>query len=656
MSSKRLALTWFNQDKALLPLPDGGYEWVEPDDSRVTEVRLLSETGRVGEVTGTAADNLLIVGDSYDALHALTSTPEYADQYKGKVKLVYLDPPFNTGQTFEHYDDNFDHSLWLTLFRDRMKLLKELLADDGSIWVHLDDVEAHRAKLVMDEVFGPENFVTSFVWRKVDSPNENNSSVTPDHENLLVYGRGVDEWKRKQDPTLIRAYGQVDEETGRRFRDRLLKKNGKNSLRSDRPTMWYPIAGPDGTEIYPIHDDGREARWGASEKTVKSLIEQDLLIWKQRDDGAGGLKWVPYTREWAPDEPERPWSSIWSDLPTTRQAKAHLKSLGLVGFDTPKPEQLLQRIIEIASNPGDVVMDSYLGSGTTAAVAHKLGRRWIAIEASSTTVEQFSLPRLGLVVGGKDQGGITVATERVVADGVELPDGISPKDAQAFQTVLNKVLKGFVTDEGDDEAEDDEGVGPDPVTLTVDLAGELAKLVRVQQKDGQSSMSEDEAKTLLSLLKKVTDPELDVTKTVKSQLGKATKTKDEVTVHWHGGGGFRVLKVADPITETAGGRVFIKDGVVNLDEFVAAQLGYALNADRRGVTGTKHRDMLVVVHGMVDEEQVDFAVSLLNDDETVTLAGLAVHPNAHALLSRLRIGSRIVKVPNGLVKKLKVVR
>ncbi|MGI8647938.1 MAG: hypothetical protein DLM55_02105 [Acidimicrobiales bacterium] len=158
--SGRLTLSWVGKEKALLGTSDGGYEWVERDDPRVVEVRLLHERDTVGEVGPTskaATDNLLIVGDSYDALHALSRTPEYAREYLGKVKLVYIDPPFNTGQAFEHYDDALEHSVWLTMMRDRLLLIRDLLAPDGSVWVHLDDAGrgygfSHQASKVFSSV------------------------------------------------------------------------------------------------------------------------------------------------------------------------------------------------------------------------------------------------------------------------------------------------------------------------------------------------------------------------------------------------------------------------------------------------------------------------------------------------------------------------
>jgi hypothetical protein len=178
-----------NQDKALLPDGKGGFDWVERDDPRITEVRLLDEHARVGEVSGNPADNLLITGDSLAVLHALNRLPEFAEEYKGKVKLVYIDPPFNTGQAFEQYDDNFEHSVWLTMFRDRLRELARTMSDDGIIWVHLDDAEVHRARQILDDEFGIGSYLGTVVWQKADSPRSDLPNFSSDHDTLLVYGK-----------------------------------------------------------------------------------------------------------------------------------------------------------------------------------------------------------------------------------------------------------------------------------------------------------------------------------------------------------------------------------------------------------------------------------------------------------------------------------
>lgn len=193
----RLSLSWVGKDQALLGTPDGGYEWVDRDDPRVTEVRILHQIDLLGDVaapTKSASDDLLIVGDSYDALHSLSRIPEYAAEYRGRVKLVYLDPPFNTGQAFEHYDDALEHSVWLTMMRDRLLLLRDLLAPDGSVWVHLDDAEMAYCRVLMDEIFGRSAFVATVVWQKRYS-RENRPAFGSVHDYILIYSPLGQDWK-----------------------------------------------------------------------------------------------------------------------------------------------------------------------------------------------------------------------------------------------------------------------------------------------------------------------------------------------------------------------------------------------------------------------------------------------------------------------------
>ena len=361
MSKQKLELTWIGKEKRpklepriLLEDPDKSYH----AQHRVTENDIF--------------DNRLIFGDNLLALKALEQ------DFSGKVKCVFIDPPYNTGSAFKQYDDGLEHSIWLGLMRDRLEIIRRLLADDGSLWITIDDNEAQYLKVLCDEVFGRACFVTTFIWKKVDSPNDNKVPITPDHEYLLCFTKtpGSRPFRQKYDDSILAAYRKPDAESDRPYRDRLLKKNGKNSLRSDRPSMFFPLTAPDGTEVLPIHDDGREARWAMGKTSVEDLIEKNELIWKKRETG-----WIPYTREFAPDSPSRPYPTIWNDLDTTRQTKAHQKTLfGEDVFDTPKPEDMLKRIFDMSTNPGDLVLDSFAGSGTTGAVAHKMGLRWIMVE------------------------------------------------------------------------------------------------------------------------------------------------------------------------------------------------------------------------------------------------------------------------------------
>ncbi|MGV3467943.1 site-specific DNA-methyltransferase [Limnobacter sp.] len=392
MSKQKLELTWIGKDKR--PKLEPRILLEDPDKSYHAKQRVSDND---------IFDNRLIFGDNLLALKALEQ------EFSGKVKCVFIDPPYNTGSAFAQYDDGLEHSIWLGLIRDRLEIIRRLLSDDGALWISIDDNEAHYLKVLCDEIFGRRCFITSFIWKKVDSPNDNKGAISPDHEYVLCYAKNPDlvKFRQKQDESILNAYRQPDSESDRPYRDRLLKKNGKNSLRSDRPSMYFPITGPDGIDVYPIHDDGQEARWAMGKKGVDELIAQGGLVWKQRE-GGGALRWVPYTREYAPESPTRPWPTIWSDLHTTRQTKAHQRDVlvGVPAFETPKPEDLVSRILSISTNPGDWILDSFAGSGTSGAAAHKMGRRWIMVELQETCHTHI-IPRLQKVINGEDKGGIT---------------------------------------------------------------------------------------------------------------------------------------------------------------------------------------------------------------------------------------------------------
>lgn len=388
----KLELTWIGKEnrprlEPRILLEDPARSYVAPH--RVSETDLF--------------DNRLIFGDNLLALKALEH------EFAGKIKCVFIDPPYNTGSAFEHYDDGIEHSLWLSLMRDRLEVIRSLLSDDGSLWITIDDNEAHYLKVLCDEVFGRDCFVTSFIWRKVDSPNDNKVAITPDHEYILCFTKrpGGCAFKQMQDSSILEAYRRPDAESARPYRDRLLRKNGKNSLRTDRPSMFFEIEAPDGTKILPIQDDGRESRWALGTRAVAELVAKGELIWKQRTNN-GRLAWVPYTREYAPEDPARPYPTIWNDVDTTRQAKAHQKTLyvDVEPFDTPKPEPLVERILRMSTDPGDMVLDSFAGSGTTGAVAHKMGRRWVMVELGEHCHTHI-IPRLRKVIDGADSGGVT---------------------------------------------------------------------------------------------------------------------------------------------------------------------------------------------------------------------------------------------------------
>jgi adenine-specific DNA-methyltransferase len=402
----RLELTWTNKHLTLLAHEDGSYEWVNPADYRVAEVRLLHDMGTVAEVgKQRAADNLLVRGDALNALTSLARLPEFAREYLGKVKLAYLDPPFNTQQSFLHYDDALEHSVWLSMMRDRLVQVRDLLAPDGSVWVHCDDSEHAYLKATMDEIFGRDSFVASIIWQKADTPRMDAKKFSASHDYLLCYGRSP-EWQPKKmvfEPDLAGyPYTAAD---GRRYSSLTLRKWGHNSRRTDRPNLWYPIE-HEGQTYWPIKPDGTEGYWRWEREKYDDNL--DRIEWVDKGHGL-----QPYVVTYAPERSVRPFETLWrnDEVGHNREAKSHLKTMfPIEPFDTPKPERLLHRILEIGSEVGEVVLDCFLGSGTTAAVAQKMRRRWVVVERSSDTLEKHALPRLKKVVAGEDPGGVTKVT------------------------------------------------------------------------------------------------------------------------------------------------------------------------------------------------------------------------------------------------------
>jgi len=398
--SGRLELTWANKHLRLISDPEGGYEWVDPADPRVSEVHLLHEVDTVGD--DTADGNLLIEGDALHALTALNRIPELAKRYAGQVRLVYIDPPFNTGQAFAHYDDNLEHSVWLSMLRDRLVQLKPLLAPNGSIWVHLDDAEVHRCRCVMDEVLGSGRFVASVVWQKRYS-RDNRPAIGPVHDTLLVYspagGQGWKHHRNRVERTEAKQYRNPNNDPRGDWRPIPLTAQGF------RANQMYEIVAPGGA----VHVPPKGRCWSMVRERYDELLATGRIYFGQ--DGNSQPNVIRYLDE---DEGLVPWS-WWPSSEVGHNDEAKKEILNLFpeheAFGTPKPERLMERIDHISTNPGDVILDCFAGSGTTAAVAHKMGRRWVTSERESETVATFTRPRLEMVVKGEDPGGITKAAD-----------------------------------------------------------------------------------------------------------------------------------------------------------------------------------------------------------------------------------------------------
>ena len=350
----RLELTWTNKDLRLLAHEDGSYEWVPPSDYRVAEVRLIHDVATVGVVAGQkdrARDNLLIRGDSLNALTSIVDLPEFASDYVGKVKLVYLDPPFNTQQSFLHYDDALEHSVWLTMMRDRLLQVRTLLAPSGSVWVHLDDAEVAYCRVMMDEVFGRDAFVACVVWENFYG-RSNAAALSPSQNYLLVYAPlGKERWRD------VRNLLPRDERSGSKYVNpdndsRGLWRNGPIFASEERHEgLMYTITTPSGREVRPP----RGSHWRMTEPEFWRLVQDGRITFGADGNGVPAIKLFLHEvqdglvpRTWWPH----------TEVGHSQEGKREVQALfpTITPFATPKPERLLQRIIHIATDPGDIIL------------------------------------------------------------------------------------------------------------------------------------------------------------------------------------------------------------------------------------------------------------------------------------------------------------
>ena len=378
--ANKLELTWYSKDNPIL---------VEP--------RLLIETAALSNTAANpGTENMLIHGDNLLALKALEN------KYAGQIKCIYIDPPYNTGSAFEHYDDNLEHSQWLQLMRPRLEILWRLLSEEGSLWISIDDDERDYLKVLCDELFGRSCFLTSIVWQKRYS-RENREAIGDVHEYILVYTKNKELFKQNRNLVPMSAeqakiYKNPNNDPRGRWRPVPMTAQGY------RPNQMYPITAPGGA----VHIPPAGRCWSTVESEFKKLLA-DGRIYFGKDNNS-----QPNTIRYLSEVPGvAPWTWWTSDeVGHTDSAKKEI--MAIFGkeriFDTPKPERLIERIIHIASNPGDLVLDSFLGSGTTAAVAHKMGRRYIGIEMGNHAYTHCKV-RLDKIITGEDQGGITKSTK-----------------------------------------------------------------------------------------------------------------------------------------------------------------------------------------------------------------------------------------------------
>lgn len=608
MAAQRLQLTWYNKDKALIPTETGkyGYTWVDPSDPRYCETHTLvlddyvqgAQTPKSDEFEYSERadlepqdDNLLILGESGDVLEALTRVPELAKKYVGQVKLIYIDPPFNTAQTFASYEDNLEHSIWLTMMRDRLLHMKKLLSADGSIWVHLDDVEVHRMRLLLDEVFSPGSFVTTIAWEKAQGAR-NDTDISSAQDFILVYKKSPTIDFKSVRNLLPRSAAQIERYQNPDNDPRGPWRQGDNgTAKSGSEDYRFQIKLPSGREVVPPPG----SYWRFSAASFQAARKEGRIWFGANGDSLPVIK--RYLNEVQGGVVPRTWWPA-SEVGSNQEAKRdHLRRLfpDSEPFSTPKPERLLERIIHIGSNPGDIVLDVFGGSGTTAAVAQKMGRRWVTCELLESTFTTFTRPRLEKVINDQDPGGITrTKGERVDATEDGLPDGVSPEDAAKFTSVLNKLIKD------------------DP---------ELKKSVEV--------------------------------KTLKA-ASKTRRTKE--VLNWRGGGGFQVAHLSPACFDYAPelDRVMLTAAATGqtLIESVAANLGFTLlHPDDDYIFDARRGNALLkVVEGVATTEIVDWLASQIQPGETIVLAATTVMDGLRQHLRKLVKGSRVVALPDDVFR------
>ncbi len=373
--------------------------WVGKENRPRLEPRILIEdpaksyhaAARVSDAD--IFDNVLIHGDNLLALKALEA------DYAGKVKCVFIDPPYNTGSAFTQYEDGKEHSIWLGLMRDRLEIIRRLLTEDGSLWVTLDDNEAHYFKVMCDEIFGRPNFVTSVVWQKKYAPKSDSKLLSSSHDFVLVYAKNIDTVRLNR---LEKTETQTARYTNRDNDPRGPWKAGDVLRNEVRDYAVFPVTLPSGREVWP--SDGTS--WRYTKEKFAELIKDNRVWFGINGDARPAIK--RFITEVSDTIPATTWWE-YKDVGHNDEAKKESKELyGANVFATPKPERLLERVISIASDAGDLVLDSFAGSGTTGAVAHKIGRRWIMVELGDHCTTHIA-PRLQKVIDGSDLGGISKA-------------------------------------------------------------------------------------------------------------------------------------------------------------------------------------------------------------------------------------------------------
>ncbi|MQQ30632.1 DNA methyltransferase [Streptococcus mitis] len=366
------------------------------DDKVLTNFKRYDKDGEheVEELADT--DNLIIKGNNLIVLHSLKK------RFAGKVKLIYIDPPYNTGNDSFNYNDNFNHSTWLIFMKNRLEVARELLSDDGLIFVQCDDNEQAYLKVLMDEVFSRNNFISNIVW-KGRGGRQDSKYVAQIHETIIFYA------KNKERAVLNKAFiedtsNYAYEDSRGNYKTQLIRKWGSNSRREDRPNLFYEVEF-EGNKVLPILPNGDDGCWRWSKNRLEEAIKNDMVVSLEKD-GRTEL----YEKIYKGDGKKQTVFTSWIDESFSGQGTKVLEEIFKEKvFDYPKPEQLVKKFIDLTTDDGDIVLDYHLGSGTTAAVAHKMNRQYIGIEQMDY-IETVSVKRLEKVIEG-EQGGISKSVD-----------------------------------------------------------------------------------------------------------------------------------------------------------------------------------------------------------------------------------------------------
>jgi len=372
--------------------------WIGKENRPRLEPRILIEEPGLSHHAaarrdGDVFDSILIKGDNLLGLKALVS------EYENKVMCAYIDPPYNTGSAIPEYDDGVEHSIWLSLIRERLEIIQKLLHPSGTIWMNIDDNEGHYLKVLGDEVFGRRNFISTVIWQKKYGPKADTRFISSSHDMILVYAKNLEEAKIKRLP---KSEKQTSRYVNKDNDPRGPWKAGDVLRNEVRDYAVFPVKLPSGQEVWPSPGTS----WRYTKEKFAELIADNRIWFGVNGDARPALKrFISEVSDTIPAE------SIWGYETVGHNDEAKKESKALFGagvFTTPKPERLIQRVLEIATDPGDLVLDSFAGSGTTGAVAHKMGRRWIMVELGDHC-ETHVVPRLNKVIDGEDPGGITEA-------------------------------------------------------------------------------------------------------------------------------------------------------------------------------------------------------------------------------------------------------